>query len=61
MTSPFAYLKQVRDEFAHVVWPSGRTAIAHTLVVIGIAVAITILVGALDYLFGLMVSRVAGG
>ena len=61
MTSPFTYLKHVRDEFAHIVWPTSRTALGHTLVVIFIAAAITVLVGVLDYLFTLVVSRVAGG
>lgn len=61
MTSPFTYLKHVREEFAHVVWPSNHTAIAHTLVVISIAVAIALLVGLLDYFFGLGVSRFIGG
>ena len=58
MTSPFTYLKHVREEFSHVVWPTSRTAIAHTLVVIIIAVAIALFVGLLDYLFGLAVSYV---
>ncbi|MBU6388442.1 preprotein translocase subunit SecE [Patescibacteria group bacterium] len=60
MTSPFTYLKHVREEFAHIVWPTNRTAIAHTLTVIGIAIAIALLVGLLDYVFGLVVSHVAG-
>jgi len=60
MTSPFTYLKHVREEFAHIVWPTNRTAISHTLVVIFIAVAIALLVGILDYVFGLGVSRVTG-
>ncbi|MHB8660855.1 MAG: preprotein translocase subunit SecE [Minisyncoccota bacterium] len=61
MISPLTYLKHVREEFAHIVWPTNRTAIAHTLVVIFIAVAITVLVGVLDYAFGSVVSHVAGG
>ena len=61
MTSPFTYLKQVRDEFAHIVWPSNRTALAHTLVVIVIALAIALFVSLLDYAFGLVVSQVAAG
>lgn len=60
MISPFTYLKHVREEFAHIVWPTMRTAIAHTLVVIGIAVAIALLVGLLDALFSLGVSSIAG-
>lgn len=61
MTSPITYLRQVREEFSHIAWPTPRTAIAHTLVVILIAVLIALLVGVLDTLFGLVVSRVAGG
>lgn len=61
MTSPLIYLKHVREEFTHIVWPTSRTALAHTLVVIGIALAIALLVGLLDYLFGSAVSRVVGG
>ena len=61
MYSPFTYLKHVREEFTHIVWPTNRTAVAHTLVVILIAVAIALLVGLLDYVFGSIVSRVTGG
>ena len=58
--SPFTYLKNVRAEFAHIVWPSNRKAIAHTLVVIGIAVTIALLVGLLDFMFSTAVSRIIG-
>lgn len=61
MTSPLIYLKHVREEFAHIVWPTRRTALAHTLVVIVIGVLIAVLVGALDYAFSSAVSRVVGG
>lgn len=61
MTSPFIYLKHVREEFAHIVWPTSRTALAHTFVVIVIGVLIAVLVGALDYAFSSAVSRVVGG
>ena len=54
------YLKHVRAELAHVAWPSRHTAIAHTLVVIGIAIAVALLIGALDYLFSGIVSRIIG-
>ena len=55
------YLKHVREEFSHIVWPSNRTATAHTIVVVLIAAAIAILVGVSDYVFGGVVSRVVGG
>lgn len=54
------YLKHVREEFAHIVWPSNRTAIGHTLVVIFIAILIAILVAALDYVFGTIVGQITG-
>jgi len=60
MTSPFTYLKHVREEFTHIVWPTTKTAVSHTLVVIFIALAIALLVGLLDYVFGLVVSYFAG-
>lgn len=55
------YLKHVRDELQHVVWPSTRTAIGHTLVVIVISAIIAAFVGILDYVFGGVVSHVVGG
>lgn len=60
MSSPFTYLKHVREEFAHIVWPTNRKAVAHTLVVIFIAAAIALLVGILDYVFSLGVGRIVG-
>lgn len=61
MTSPFTYLKHVREEFTHIVWPTNRTAIAHTLVVVFLAAVIAIMVALLDYIFGLGINRIIGG
>lgn len=61
MTSPFTYLKHVREEFAHIVWPSNRTATGHALVVVFIAAVIALAVALLDYVFGLGVNRIIGG
>jgi len=58
--APLTYLKHVREEFTHIVWPSRRTAVGHMLVVIFIALLIALLVGALDYLFTSVVSQVTG-
>lgn len=57
MTSPFTYLKHVREEFTHIVWPTNRTALAHSLMVALIAAVIALIVGLLDYVFGLGVSH----
>ena len=61
MTSPFTYLKHVREEFTHIVWPTNRTALAHTLVVIGIALVIALFVAFFDYIFGSVVKGIIGG
>jgi len=61
MNALISYLKHVREEFAHIVWPTRHTAIAHTFVVIFIAAIIALMVGLLDYAFGSLVSRVIGG
>ncbi len=60
MTSLFNYLKHVREEFTHIVWPSNRTAISHTLVVIGIAISIALLVAFFDYIFASVVRSIVG-
>ncbi|MFZ1987870.1 MAG: preprotein translocase subunit SecE [Minisyncoccia bacterium] len=51
------YLKHVRAELAHVVWPDTRTAIAHTLLVIVLGAAVALLVGGLDTFFTSVVTR----
>jgi len=61
MNALFTYLKHVREEFAHIVWPTSRTAVSHTLVVICIAVAIALLISLLDYVFGSVVNSVIVG
>jgi len=57
MNALFTYLKHVREEFTHIVWPTRQRALGHTFVVIFIAAIIALLVGLLDYVFGLGVSR----
>ena len=58
MNALISYLKHVREEFTHIVWPTRHTAIAHTLVVIFIAAVIALLVGLLDYGFGSIVNHI---
>lgn len=59
--NPLTYLKHVREEFAHIVWPSNRTAVGHTLVVIFIAIAIAIFVAIFDYLYSGVVGGIVNG
>lgn len=61
MNALVTYLKHVREEFSHIVWPTRQKAIAHTLVVIVIAAIIAAWVGILDYGLGAVVSHIVGG
>ncbi len=60
MHSLSSYLHHVREEFAHITWPTKRTAAHHTLVVIVIAAAITLVVAVTDLLLGQLVNSVLG-
>jgi preprotein translocase SecE subunit len=60
MNAITTYLKHVREEFAHIHWPSRETAIAHTLVVIVIALVLALWIGVLDYGLGALVGRLIG-
>jgi preprotein translocase SecE subunit len=54
------YFHHVREEFRHIVWPTHRTAIGHTLVVVVIAIVITVLVGLVDFILGGVVGQIVG-
>lgn len=60
MNALATYFHHVREEFKHIVWPTRRKAIGHTLVVITIAIIVTILVGVVDFILGGVVSRLVG-
>ncbi len=60
MNALTSYLSHVRDEFKHIVWPTPRTALAHTLVIILIALFVAAMIGVLDYAFGGLVSSLIG-
>lgn len=60
MSTLIDYVKHVRTELQHVSWPSTRTAVAHTLVVITLSVLIGLMIGLLDYAFSGIVSRLIG-
>lgn len=51
MKSFIEYLKNVRGELTHVVWPKPKTAVAHTLIIIVLSAATAIIIAALDYVF----------
>lgn len=45
------YLKEVRAEVRKIVWPSQRTAINLTLIVLAVTVFMSILLGVVDWVF----------
>lgn len=56
-----SYLKNVRAELGHVVWPSRKTAVAHTLLVVALSALTALLIAVLDYLLtGVVGSFVTG-
>lgn len=46
----FTYLKNVRGELSHVVWPKPAQALFHTLLIILISALVAVFIGVLDYL-----------
>jgi len=51
MNSFITYLKNVRSEMAHVVWPTQKTALAHVVIIIVISIFTALFIAALDYVF----------
>ncbi len=60
MHALISYFKHVRDEFAHITWPSQRKALSHLLVVIIIAATIALFVGLVDSALQGVITRVLG-
>ncbi len=44
------YLKESKEELRKVSWPTRKTTINHTLVVIGVSLAVAIFLGGVDFL-----------
>jgi len=47
------YLKESKAELKKVTWPTKKEVTKHTLLVIGISLAVAAFLGSLDYLFSL--------
>jgi len=54
----FAFVRDIIDELRKVVWPTRRDAIRLTIMVIAVCVAVGLFLGALDYGFAELVSKV---
>ena len=51
------FLKEARIELKKVTWPTRQETIKHTMLVIGISLSVAILLGALDYIFVLILNK----
>lgn len=58
MSSFTSYLKNVRAELKHVVWPSPKMAAMHTLLIILISAFVAVFIGVLDYALTSLVGTV---
>jgi preprotein translocase SecE subunit len=61
MASLVTYLKNVRAEMAHVVWPDRTQALRHTILIVLISALVALLISALDYVFTGVVARLLIG
>lgn len=61
MKSLFTYLKNVRGELTHVVWPDRKAAIMHTGLIILISAAVALYIAGIDYVFAGIVNRIILG
>lgn len=51
MNSFFTYLRNVRIELDHVVWPKPRTAVVHVILIVIITIIVALLLTGFDYVF----------
>lgn len=61
MKSLFSYLRNVRGELAHVVWPDRTQAVIHTFIIILISAVVALYISGLDYVFAGVVNRIVTG
>lgn len=57
----FTYLKNVKGELSHVVWPSRKTAISHTILILLLSAFAAVFIAFLDYVFTGVVGRLITG
>lgn len=49
MNALINYLKNSREELAKVSWPTRQTTINHSIMVIGVSIAVAIFLGVIDF------------
>ena len=60
MKSLVGYLKNVRAEMTHVVWPDRMQAVRHTILIVLISAVLALIITGLDHLFTGIVARLIG-
>lgn len=61
MKSLFTYLRNVRGELTHVVWPDRNQAMVHTVLIILVSALVALYLSGLDYVFTGVVNRLITG
>jgi len=56
MPNVITFLKEVKEELGKVAWPTREQTVRYTVLVIAVAVAVGLALGALDYLLTLLTS-----
>ncbi len=51
------FLKEVRLEMKKVNWPTREETVRHTLIVIGVSIAVAIFLGGIDYVFKAVLNK----
>ena len=54
------YLREVRAELQKVVWPSRRSAVNLTMIVLGVTAAMSIAMGLMDWIFTKLFALIVG-
>jgi preprotein translocase SecE subunit len=57
MNSLVTYLKNVRTELEHVVWPRPRTAVIHVVLIVLVSIITALIITGLDYTFAGVIER----
>lgn len=52
------YIKEARTELKKVIWPSKKDVTKHTLIVIGVSLAVALFLGVFDYVFFVILEKV---
>ncbi|MEK7602574.1 MAG: preprotein translocase subunit SecE [Patescibacteria group bacterium] len=60
MNALVTYLKNVRAEMTHVVWPDRMQGLWHTLLIVVISAVLALFIAGLDYIFTGVVSKLLG-